>query len=168
MKMFIFLPLGLLALACTQNQTGSEGEHAKAANGSAPMQHQIIRPDQIQWKDAPPSLPPGAKAAVLEGDPSKEGYFAMRVMLPDGYRIPPHWHPGVERLTVISGTFHLGHGEKFDRDATQALPAGTYSYMQPGMRHFAWAEGATILQISTVGPWGITYVNPSDDPRQKK
>ncbi|HEV8608358.1 MAG TPA: cupin domain-containing protein [Tepidisphaeraceae bacterium] len=169
MKLYILLPLSLLSLSCTQNQAAPEGgEHAKASGAPAAMQHEIIRPEQIQWKDAPPSLPAGAKVAILEGDPAKEGYFAMRVMLPDGYRIPPHFHPGVERVTVISGTFHLGQGEKFDRAAAQALPAGTYSFMQPGMRHFAWAEGPTVLQISTLGPWGITYVNPSDDPRQQK
>jgi quercetin dioxygenase-like cupin family protein len=124
-------------------------------------------PDQIQWQDSP-ALPAGAKVAILEGDPTKDGYFAMRAKLPDGYRIPPHWHPGYERVTVLSGTFHLGRGEKFDKSAADALPAGTYTSMEPGMRHFAWAEGETVLQINTLGPWGITYVNPADDPRTKK
>lgn len=168
MKLLILLPLSLLTLSCAQNQSPETGDHAKAGSAMAGMEHKVIRPEQVQWKDGPKSLPAGAKSVILEGDPAKEGYFCMRVMLPDGYQIPPHFHPGVERLTVISGTFHLGRGEKFDKAAAEALPAGTYGYMPPGMKHFAWAEGPTIVQISTLGPWGITYVNPSDDPRQQK
>ena len=129
--------------------------------------HGVTLPDQVKWQDSP-ALPAGAKVAVLEGDPTKEGYFAMRVRLPDGFRIPPHWHPCHERVTVLSGTFHLGTGEKFDKSAARALPPGSYTSMEPGMRHFAWAQGETVLQITTVGPWGITYVNPADDPRAKK
>jgi hypothetical protein len=67
---------------------------------------------EIQWKDGPVSLPAGAKVAVLEGDPSKEGFFTMRLLLPDGFKIQPHWHPKVEHVTVISGTFNVGMGEK--------------------------------------------------------
>src|SRR2546423_7081149 len=169
MRRLIVLPLMLLAAACAQNQaTTAGGEHGSASGAAAAMQHRTIKPEQVEWKDAPPSLPPGAKAVMLEGDPVKEGFFALRIMLPDGYQIAPHFHPGVERLTVIAGTFHLGMGEKFDKAATETLPTGTSTFMQPGMRHFAWAEGPTVVQITTVGPWGITYVNPSDDPRQKK
>jgi hypothetical protein len=168
MKRLIVLPLIFLAAACAQNQTAPAGsEHGSTNGAAATMQHRTIKPDQVEWKDAPPSLPPGAKAFMLEGDPAKEGFFALRLMMPDGYQIPAHFHPGVERLTVISGTFHLGMGDKFDKTAAEALPAGTYTFMQPGMRHFAWAEGPTVVQITTLGPWGITYVNSSDDPRQK-
>src|SRR4051794_32511287 len=84
----------------------------------------LLLPQALQWKDGPPSLPSGAKIAVLEGDPTKEGPFAMRLKLPDGYRIPPHTHPKTERLTVISGTFQLGMGEKFDEAALRTMPAG--------------------------------------------
>jgi hypothetical protein len=108
---------------------------------------------------------PGAKMAILEGDPSKEGLFTMRLKLPDGYRVFPHWHPKTERLTIISGTVNLGAGDRFDPKATQALAAGTYSSMPPKMTHFAWMKGETILQLSSIGPWEIIYVNPSDDPR---
>ena len=75
------------------------------------------------------SLPAGAKVAVLEGDPSKEGFFTMRLLLPDGFKIQPHWHPKVEHVTVISGTFNVGMGEKFDQTATKAMPAGTLALM---------------------------------------
>jgi anti-sigma factor ChrR (cupin superfamily) len=119
----------------------------------------------MKWLDGPPSLPKGAKIAVLEGDPSKEGPFVFRVKVPDGYRIPPHTHPKMERVTVISGTFNIGMGEKFDQSATEAMPTGTYGYWEPGMKHFVWTKGETVVQFHGIGPWTITYVNPADDPR---
>ena len=106
--------------------------------------------------------------AVLEGDPTKEGPFTMRVMLPDGYSIASHTHPAVEHITVISGTFNLGMGDKFDKSATQAMPAGAFGHWPAGMKHFAWANGETVVQLHGVGPWGIQYVNPADDPRNKR
>jgi quercetin dioxygenase-like cupin family protein len=147
-----------------ESPAGVRGAAAAPRPGS---EHGITLPDNIEWKDAP-ALGPGAKVAVLEGDPTKEGYFAMRVKLPDGFRIAPHSHPCYERVTVISGTFNLGAGEKFDQGATQALPTGAYWSMEPGMRHFAWAKGETVVQVTTMGPWGINYVNPADDPRRKQ
>ena len=125
-------------------------------------------PAEIKWRDGPASLPPGAKFAVLEGDPSKEGPFVMRFAFPDGFRIAPHSHPKIERLTVISGTFNLGMGETFDASKTRAMPAGTFGYWPADMRHFAWAKGETVVQLHGIGPWSITYVNPADDPRGAK
>jgi quercetin dioxygenase-like cupin family protein len=130
--------------------------------------HAIVAPpDQIAWGPGPPSLPPGAKAAVLEGNPSESGAFTMRVLLPDGYRIPPHYHPKTEHVTVLKGTFKVGMGEKFDASAMTQLPTGTFAALEPGTRHFAESQGETIVQLHGVGPWGITYVNPADDPRQR-
>jgi quercetin dioxygenase-like cupin family protein len=125
----------------------------------------VALPDRITWGPAPAVLPPGAKAAVLEGNPSETGPFTMRVLLPDGYRIPPHFHSSMEHVTVLKGTFKVGMGEKFDESAMTVLPTGTFTAMPPGTRHFARAKGETIVQLHGVGPWGITYVNPSDDPR---
>ena len=125
-------------------------------------------PAEVKWKDGPGSLPAGAKFAVLEGDPAKDGPFVMRLWLLDGFRIQPHWHPKVERVTVISGTFNLGVGEKFDQSATREMPAGTFGFWPAGMRHFAWARGETVLQLHGPGPWAINYVNPADDPRNAK
>ena len=102
--------------------------------------------------------------AVLEGDPSKPGYFAMRLKTPDGYKIMPHWHPNVERITVISGTLNMGLGDTFDESKGHAMTAGTYGTMQPKARHYAWTTGDTELQITTLGPWKLVYVNPADDP----
>jgi quercetin dioxygenase-like cupin family protein len=122
----------------------------------------------MKWVDGPASLPAGAKVAMLEGNPAQEGPFTMRLQLPDGFQIQPHWHPAVEHVTVISGTFNLGTGEKFDKSAGRALGAGSFAFMPSGMRHYAWATGETVLQVHGMGPWKINYVNPPDDPRNKK
>ncbi len=125
-------------------------------------------PAEIQWKDGPPSLPPGAKIAVLEGDPTKEGMFVMRVRLPGGYHIPAHTHPKHERVTVMQGTFKLAMGDNPKLDNARVLSAGTYGVWPPGMVHAVWTEGETIVQFHGVGPWAINYVNPADDPRNAK
>ncbi len=122
----------------------------------------------IKWQDGPPSLPKGAQFAVLEGDPTKEGPFVFRVKVPDGYRIPPHTHPKTERVTVISGTFHIDMGDTFDEKAGRAMPAGTYGHWAAGMKHFVWVKGETVVQFHGEGPWTINYVNPADDPRKGK
>lgn len=137
-------------------------DEKKATAKKAP--HTVFLPGEIEWVDGPPSLPPGAKVAVLEGDPAKPGYFAMRLRVPDGYRLMPHWHPNVERVTVISGTLHMGVGDTFTETGAHAMPAGAYGTMQPKVKHFAWAEGETEVQVTTLGPWKLVYVNPADDP----
>jgi quercetin dioxygenase-like cupin family protein len=129
---------------------------------------ELFAPEKIKWQEGPPSLPKGAMIAVLEGDPTKEGPFVFRVKVPDGYRVPPHTHPKTERVTVLSGTFNIGMGDKFDEKATRAMVAGTYGYWPAGMKHFVWAKGETILQFHGTGPWTIEYLNPDDDPRKKK
>jgi quercetin dioxygenase-like cupin family protein len=129
---------------------------------------ELFPTDTIKWQNAPASLPKGASIAVLEGDPTKEGPFVFRLKIPDGYRVPPHTHPKTERVTVISGTFNIGMGEKFDQNATKAMSAGTYGYWEAGMKHFVWAKGETVLQFHGIGPWSIRYVDPRDDPRSNK
>jgi len=130
--------------------------------------HVVLRPDALKWIKAPPGLPPGAQVAILAGDPSKKGsMFAIRAKLPDGYKVPPHWHPSDENVTVIKGVLLIGKGEKFDKSATEELPVGSYMRMPKGMRHFAMAKGETIIQVHGIGPFEITYVNSADDPRKK-
>lgn len=121
---------------------------------------------ETKWQKGPASLPPGALIAVLEGDPGKEGPFVFRLKLPDGYKVPPHTHPKTERVTVISGTFHIGMGGRFDMSKGQVMPAGSYGYWKTGMKHYVWTKGETILQFHGMGPWSIHYVNPADDPRK--
>lgn len=132
------------------------------------MKAALHKPDKLEWKDGPPSLPKGAKIAVLEGDPGKEGPFVFRVKVPDGYKIPPHTHPKPERVTVISGTFNIGVGDKFDAGKTEAMPAGTYGTWPAKMNHFVWVKGETVVQFHGEGPWNINYLNPDDNPRIEK
>src|SRR5205809_6546631 len=121
--------------------------------------------DKIEWKDGPPALPTGAKVALLEGDPSKEGPFVMRLLFAGGYHIPAHTHPKTERVTVISGFFYLAMGDKLDHSAAQRLATGTYGFWPAGMKHAAWADSETVIQVHGIGPWIINYSNPADDPR---
>jgi hypothetical protein len=132
------------------------------------MKAAIFSPDKLEWKDGPASLPKGAKIAVLEGDPGKQGPFVFRVKVPDGYRIPPHTHPKPERVTVISGTFNIGMGDRFDAGKGKAMPAGTYGTWPAKMHHFVWVKGETVIQFHGEGPWAINYLNPDDDPRKGK
>ena len=130
--------------------------------------HTATTPDELKWGPAPPGLPSGAQMAVVSGDPSKAGgSYTIRTKFPDGYKVPPHWHPNDENVTVIQGTINLGMGDKFDESAAKALPAGSFALMPKNMRHFAFASGETIIQIHGTGPFTITYVNPADDPRRK-
>ncbi len=122
---------------------------------------------EIQWREGPKSIPAGAQLALLEGDPTKEGPFVMRLRLPDGYRIAPHTHPKVERVTVISGTFAIVMGDDLDPKKARKMPAGSFGYWAAGMKHLVWAEGETVVQLHGIGPWAINYVNPADDPRNK-
>ena len=107
----------------------------------APPQN-AFSPDQIKFGPVPPALPPGAELAVLEGDPmGPSGDFTIRLKMPDGYRIPPHWHPKRENATVISGTFKVGMGDSFDASKMGAFPAGSFAYLDPSMHHYAMAAG---------------------------
>jgi len=129
--------------------------------------HTIVGASDIKWSPAPPSIPPGAQAAILYGDPGKEGLFVLRLKLPKGYRLAPHTHPKPEIVTVISGTFQLGMGEAADLRKAQPLGAGSFLAMPPGMAHFAFTDEETVIQLNSTGPWSLTYVNPNDDPRKK-
>jgi quercetin dioxygenase-like cupin family protein len=141
-----------------------------ALPGSAPGQmdeHKLITPQDIKWGAAPPSLPSGAQAAVLYGDPGKEGLFAFRLKVSKGYHIAPHTHPKAEIVTVLSGTARLGMGTTADRDKAKVLPAGSFFAMSPGSAHYFFADEDTVIQLNSTGPWGIDYVNAKDDPRKK-
>lgn len=131
---------------------------------AAPM-HTVIAASDVAWGPAPPGLPPGSKAAVLSGNPGIEGSYTLRAWLPNGYKVPPHWHPTTENLTVLSGTLHVGMGDVFDKAKGTTITAGGFAVMPATMRHWAWAEGEVVMQVHGNGPFSITYVNPADDPR---
>jgi len=127
--------------------------------------HVLIESDAFEYQAGPASLAEGSEYAVLYGDPGSDGVFAMRLKLPDGFHIAPHFHGQPEIVTVISGTFRIGMGEEADPDeATTLEPGGFFAY-PPGMAHYAYAEGETVIQLNSTGPWTITYVTDDDDPR---
>jgi hypothetical protein len=135
-----------------------------AGPGSAMEMHKIIKADAIQWSEAPPQLPKGAKVAVVYGDPSKEGLYIILARMPDGYIVPAHWHNQVENVTVLSGTFNVGMGGKLDKQKGEALGPGGFFSSGAKMQHFAWVTGETVIQVTGMGPFDITYVDPKDDP----
>ncbi len=133
---------------------------------TGPSQPIYATPEELAWKDAP-SIAPGAKIVVLEGDMTKPAHFTARIMVPAGVDIAPHTHPTTERVTVISGTLHFAHGAKFDRSKTKAFPAGSLLVMPTGMPMYAFCEKEIVIQLNGVGPWGIFYLNPEDDPQKQ-
>ena len=126
----------------------------------------MVTSKDLKWDDVP-SLPPGAKIAVIEGPMSEAVPFTIRLKFPANYNIPAHWHPVVERVTVLSGTFNMGVGDKLDPQKTMPLGPGDMMIMQPQTNHFAWTKEEVVVQLNGTGPWGIIYINPADDPRKK-
>ncbi len=154
--------LGVLAAA--QASAHDEGE----APGASSRPHVVLGPKELHWTDAPPALPKGAKLAVIQGDPSASGEIVtVRLKMPRGYQIPPHFHPTDEAVTVISGSFSMGMGDKLNRSAAKVLGPGGWGFMPRGEHHYAIANAETVVQVHLIGPFGITYVNPEDDPQTR-
>jgi quercetin dioxygenase-like cupin family protein len=126
--------------------------------------HVFVTPADVKWGEPPPVLAKGVMFTVVSGDPGKAGAFTVRLKMPAGYKIAPHWHPTDEHVTVLSGTFALGMGEKFDAATMKDLPAGSYGLLPAEMRHFAMAKTAAVVQVHGTGPFVLNYVNPADDP----
>ncbi|WP_341633003.1 cupin domain-containing protein [Sphingomonas agri] len=121
----------------------------------------------LRWMDGPPGLPAGAKFAVVSGDPGKEGKFTVQIKMPAGYAVPAHHHPTDERVSVLSGELRYGMGDKLDRDRAGTLNRGHHVVMQSGMNHWVFTKDPATIQVSAMGPFQITYVDPKDDPRTK-
>ena len=134
---------------------------------AAPLASVAGQAPALKWGPAPPVFPAGAKMAVLQGDPGKAGVYAVRLDIPNGYKIAPHWHPTDEHITVISGTFLVGMGDKFDATKMMTLPAGAFATAGANIRHYAMAKGHTVVQVHGMGPFQLTYVNVADDPTKK-
>ena len=117
----------------------------------------------IKWGDAPPDLPKGAQIAVLHGDPGKKAVFTIRLKMPAGYKIPPHWHTKDEQLTILSGSFTLHMGDTMDAPGSTLTPGG-FHFLPGKMHHAAETKGETILQLDGMGPFDIHYLNPADNP----
>ena len=129
--------------------------------GSAQAQ---VNSTDLNWGPAPAIFPAGAQMAVLSGDPGKPGTFVIRLKMPAGYQIPAHNHPTDEYVTVITGDFSLGMGDKLDEAKSAHLAAGGFAEAPARMNHFAWTKSGAVVQVSADGPFAMTYVNPADDP----
>ena len=159
-------PLPLTILSTFVLALGALGPTAAWAQDPSHADHIMVVPADLKWADVP-SLPAGAKIAVIEG-PLKEAVpFTFRLKFPANYKLPAHWHPAIEHVTVISGTFNMGTGDKLEMQKTKALTPGSAAIMQPKTNHFAWTDNEAEVQVHGVGPWAINYVNPADDPRKK-
>jgi quercetin dioxygenase-like cupin family protein len=123
--------------------------------------------DDLKWGPASPAMQKGAQGVALVGDPGKEGPYVIRLKFPAGYKVAPHAHPNDENVTVISGMFHFGIGDKFDETKGTALKPGGFAQAPKGIKHFAWASQETVIQLHGMGPQNLIYVNDADDPRKK-
>ena len=142
-----------------------------SATSSLPAAHIALRPDALRWTPMSSDLMEGTPAfalaeppqvSLLDGDPSQAGaQFTLRIRLAPGTRVPPHWHPTEEHITVLQGRFSLGMGDQYDEASLQELPTGSYASMPKGMTHFALATGDTIVQVHGVGPFKSVWVTPS-------
>ncbi|MBV9570008.1 MAG: cupin domain-containing protein [Alphaproteobacteria bacterium] len=119
----------------------------------------------VKWGPAHPALPPGAQTALMAGDPAGTGFVSIRAKMPAGYKVPPHFHPTDEHVTVLSGTMAFGMGDMIDAKSAKTVNRGGYFAAPANMHHYAMAKTAAVIQIDFMGPFGITYVNPGDDPR---
>lgn len=125
----------------------------------------VFTPDQVKWGPVPPFIAAGAQLAVLEGDPTaSSGDFTVRLKMPAGYKIAPHWHPKRENVTVIAGNFKVGMGDKFDESKMTSFGPGSFAYLDPDMHHYAMSDGPSIVQVHGMSPLQFNYVNPADDP----
>jgi quercetin dioxygenase-like cupin family protein len=140
--------------ACVTSAAGPDGGH------------RMIEAKDLKWADVP-SLPAGAKIAVIEGPMNEAVPFTVRLRFPANYRIPAHVHPAAERVTVLSGVFYMGLGDKLDAAKAMPLGVGDVMIMVPNTPHFALTKEETVVQLHGTGPWGITYINAADDPRKK-
>jgi hypothetical protein len=162
MKRKLFIALVIIGMLFVAGHVLTIAAHSGANANNA------FTPETIPWGPPPPFVAPGAQLAVIEGNPSAStGDYTVRLKMPDGYRIAPHWHPLRENVTVISGTFKVGMGDIFDKDKMATFPAGSFAYLDPDMHHYAMASGEVIVQVHGIAPLQFNYVNPGDDPSKK-
>jgi quercetin dioxygenase-like cupin family protein len=153
-KFLSIAPLALLALSgLAVSDTGAQ--HPLLASAAA-----------VKWGPPPPMFPAGAQFAVIDGDPAAKALVTVRLEMPAGYKIAPHWHPTDEHITVLSGTLSIGMGDTLDIAHGKTLRAGGYAVAPATMHHYAWTKTGATIQVHMIGPFAITYVNPADDPSQ--
>jgi quercetin dioxygenase-like cupin family protein len=125
-----------------------------AASGQPSSNPAIVQPDAFKWAPAE-GLPPGAKVAVLYGDPSKAGPFAVRFAFPAGYEVPTHSHPTDEFITVISGKMRMAFGEKAASSDAQTLVPASFMSLPSGAWHHLWVDTASVVELHSTGPFGV-------------
>jgi quercetin dioxygenase-like cupin family protein len=164
MKRRLYLGLAIAGLVCGASQLFTV---AAQHNGSHPTNS--FTPETVQYGPVPSFVPPGAQFAVLEGNPVADtGDYTVRLKMPDGYRIAPHWHPKRENVTVVSGTLKFGMGDHFDERRMVSYAAGSFAYLDPDMHHYVMASGETVVQIHGMSPVKFNYINTDDDPSRKR
>ena len=161
------LVAGAMALALTASPTHAQAKPASTTQATKPG-GATSAASSLKWGPAPAVFPAGAKMAVESGDPSKSGEFIVRLSLPANYRIPPHWHPTDEHVTIRSGTLHVGMGDALDKTKAKPMAPGDTGTIAAKMHHFALTRDAAVLSVRAEGPFAMTYVNPADDPQRKK
>ena len=124
------------------------------------------QPNARHWGPAPGVFPKGARMAVVSGDPAKAGPFTIELAMPAGYRIPPHFHPTAETVTVKKGTLFVGMGDTFDASKAKPMQVGDSGSVPANAHHFAAVKVATFISVSAMGPFAMTYVHPADDPQR--
>lgn len=173
MKRYLVVSVVVLccfAVAQDNAKPASKPTAAKTAAKAAPAARKnAFTPDQIPYGPAPAFVPAGATLAVLEGNPmGATGDYTIRLKMPDGYKIGPHWHPKRENVTVISGALKVGMGDKFDESKMMSFPTASFAYLDRSMHHYVMTSGETVVQIHGVAPVKFNYIDPNDDPSMKK
>ena len=156
----------LAAMPAWSQTPQGRGQTPPARGQNPPAREQAPAPAGPQWGPAPPFFPSGARFAVMQGDPSKTGLYTIRLSMPHGYIIRPHYHPTDEHITVLSGTLAIGMGDAVDTTHLRSLAVGDFATAPAQAHHFALARGRTVVQVHGMGPFAITYINPNDDPRR--
>ena len=121
---------------------------------------------ELKWGPAPAVFEKGAKLAVVSGDPMAAGQYVVQLSMPSNYKIKPHYHPTDEHLKIVKGEFKVGMGDKMDTKAMKALKVGDTTTAPATVHHYAETKGKTIVEVSGMGPFQLTYVNPADMPKQ--
>lgn len=157
--------LGVIVLAAVLAGTGCDLLFGQVSEDDSDAIR--VNPSELQWKDGPPSLPDGAEIVVLAGTPGGGGPFVFRLRFPADYAVAAHMHPTDANVTVISGTFHVGVGDELDRSQGKALTTGGFTLLPEGVEHYIWTSEPTVVQVHSDDTWGITYVDPANDPRNE-
>jgi hypothetical protein len=132
------------------------------------LEYNRVTSSDIKWAPIP-SMPKGTQTTVLHGNPGKPGLYTVRLKIPANSKMPVHSHPDERVRVIISGTYYSALGDKVDTSKLLSFPPGTFSHVPPKVWQFAETrDEEVIFEITGIGPTGIDYLNPEDDPRKQK